>query len=111
MKQPLPLCACGCGRRLKRRWRLNGVPAKYFTSTCIPHEARVASGRKGRLKYVVERRLALFRTELRRLHALDKITGQELTATFAAIYARAWDNGYSACETKWLRRPRRKKAA
>jgi hypothetical protein len=51
--------------------------------------------------FIVQRRLALFREELRRLHALDKITAQELTATFAAIYERGWDNGYSTCEMKW----------
>jgi len=71
----------------------------------VPRQLRVEAGRKGRKKFIVQSRLALFRDHLKRLQALNRITAQELTATFAAIHERAWDNGYSTCETKWLRRP------
>lgn len=103
---PLPLCQT-CGGPCQRRWRLKGVPTKFCCPGCIPRQLRVEAGRKGRKAFIVRRRLVLYRQELRRLHALERITSSELVATFAAIYERAWDNGYSTCETKWLRRDHR----
>jgi hypothetical protein len=78
---------------------------------CIPRACRSAWGRKGRQQYIVTRRLRLFRSELQRLQALPRITGQELSASFALIADRSYGNGYSAAETKWIRRMRQKEAA
>jgi hypothetical protein len=78
---------------------------------CIPRACRSAWGRKGRQQYIVRQRLARYRTELKRLQALPKITGAELAASFALIDAQSYNNGYSCCETKWIRRMRQKEAA
>jgi hypothetical protein len=107
---PMPLCQT-CAKPVKTRWRTKGKPTKFCSAACIPRQLRVEAGQKGRKKFIVQRRLALFRRELQRLQALERITAQELTATFAAIAERCWDNGYSTCETKWLRRKRQEQAA
>ena len=39
--QPMPLCACGCGRKVKRR-RLT-----WATPECVPRSKRQANGQKG----------------------------------------------------------------
>jgi len=112
MRALLPKCERdGCDNRVKQRWRVKGKRSRWCSVACVPRAFRAEAGRRGRLKNVVERRLALFRGELQRLQSLEKITGQELTATFATIHGRAWDNGYACCESKWLKRPRKKKAA
>jgi hypothetical protein len=105
-----PICET-CGSPCKARQRKPGQPARFCSVGCIPRACRSAWGRQGRQQYIVTRRLRLFRSELQRLQALDRITAQELAATFALIADRCWDNGYSACETKWIRRMRQKEAA
>lgn len=100
-----------CGERCKHKWRTRGQRPRFCSVACVPRQFRVEAGRKGRQAYIIRRRLALFREELKRLQALERITGEELSASFMAIYSRGWDNGYSTCQTKWLRRERLRKVA
>lgn len=100
---PLPHCET-CGKPCKRRWRIKGIPTKYCSNPCVPRQLRAAGGSKGRKAFIVRTRLTRYRSELQRLQALEKITAQELVATFAIVEGRGWDNGYATCEDKWLNR-------
>lgn len=105
-----PLCVCGCGRPVKRRFRTKGQPTRYYSRDCVPVSVRAEAGRKGRLQYIIDTRLARFGRELKRLQAMGRIAAPELVATFAAIEQRGWDYGYQACESKWNKRRRRQAA-
>jgi hypothetical protein len=93
---PLPaLWVYRKGRRVKRQ---------YCSMPCVPSSVRAAGGRTGRVQATHAARLRRFRDKLKQLQALERITGEELMATFAAIDSLAYHQGYSKCETKWLRR-------
>lgn len=55
-----PLCACGCGQRVKRWSRRPGRPTRYFSVACVPKEIRRASARKARQRYAYRIRSAKF---------------------------------------------------
>jgi len=71
---------------------------------CVPDSLRAANGRKAREIGTLRARLKVYRAELKRLQALDRITGEDLLASFAAVGNHFYGGGYSACESKWLRR-------
>jgi hypothetical protein len=100
---PLPHCQT-CGQPCKARWCRKGQPRRFCSRACIPRQLRVEAGQRGRVNYVIRARLRRYRSELKRLQALERITAQELVATFAALEAKAWDYGYAACENKWQHR-------
>jgi hypothetical protein len=105
---PIPICET-CGRPCKRRWRKKGVPARFCAEACVPRQLRVENGRRGRVEFVIAHRLGRYRGHLTRLRSLERITAQELIAVFAELEAKSWDNGYAACEDKWLNRTGQKR--
>jgi hypothetical protein len=100
---PLPNCET-CGKPVKKRWRLKGVPTRFCSNACVPRQIRADGGRRGRVRWMIDHRIGRFRAQLKRIQALPRVTGEELVAVFAEIDRKAWLNGYSACEDKWQRR-------
>lgn len=107
-----PTCPT-CGDPLPRLWRCKSKRQRlqFCSLACVPRQVRVAGGKKGRQHAMVMGHLRLFRMELKRLQALERITGEELAASFMTVRTQSYDNGYSACESKWRRRMREGKAA
>lgn len=104
---PLPTCET-CGSPVKKRWRKKGHPTRFCSNACVPRQLRVEGGRRGRVDWIRNHRLRRYLDHLKRLQKTGRITGEELVAVFAEIESHAWDNGYSACEDKWLRLTGRK---
>lgn len=103
-----------CGQPLPRRWTYRKgkkVALQFCSQRCVPRQVRVAGGQKGRIEAMLRGRPALCQGELTRLQALERITGAELMASFFTVHSRSYDHGYSAAETKWLRRIEKREAA
>lgn len=102
MKALIPLPSCEtCGKPCKDRWRVKGVPTRFCSNPCVPRELRAAGGRRGRLKAAARRRVQRFQGHLKRLQGLERVTGEDLMATFAAIAREEYKRGYWSCEAKW----------
>lgn len=85
--KPKPLCRCGCRRVVKR------ADNKHASVICARRH------REGL------RRAAFFRSELRRLTACGKtVTANDILDTFASVYSRGWENGYSSINARLQKR-------
>lgn len=81
-----PLCACGCGARVKRS------KCRYASVECIPREIRQAAGSKGRRTYAYRRRAMAYRQDLERLGRHP--TREDLLTVFHRIYRRGYNSGF-----------------
>lgn len=96
-----------CGKPLPHRWTYRKgqkVRIRFCCRACVPAHVFAAGGLQGRERARVNGRFKQFQAELARLKALERITGDELIASFSTVADRSYDHGYSACETKWRRR-------
>jgi hypothetical protein len=103
------LCAT-CHGPLPRRYTYRKgkrVALQFCSQRCVPRQVRIAGGQKGRKDAMLRARLALCQAVLTRRQARARRTGTELMASFFAVHARSYDNGYQAAEGKWLRRTKR----
>lgn len=100
-----PLCQ-SCGDPLTHRWRSKrqGQRRIYCSTSCVPASLRAANGRKAREIGTARARLRRYRAEVKRLQGLEKVTGEDLLASFAAVGNHDYGRGYSCCESKWRRR-------
>lgn len=100
-----PLCGCGCGGRVRRRFHT-------WLFGHVPRVLRSLGGQKGRAAYAFKRRRLFFEEEFRRMSAEGRtLTKESILDAFAAVYTRAYGNGYRASDAKWAERKWRKKTA
>ena len=90
-KAPLPLCACGCGRRVNYR------TCRYASHDCVPRSLRVAGALKGARTRAFRGRATAFAGELATLG--QTMTREALLAAFRSIDQRAYNRGWKAAKT------------
>jgi len=90
----LPLCRCGCGRRVLhagRKWRAG----------CVPRSLRSEGAKKARANVALRQRRARFKAEIdRHLGPERSITFERLLALCTAVYRRGFESGYGTHATQ-----------
>lgn len=105
MKKRIPLCACGCGQRVRRYFHV-------WVNGHVPRSVRSAGGAKGRSNYAFKRRRMFFDAALKRLTADGRrFTQEDLLAVFNDVYTHGYQVGYKAADAKWSGRKFVRKAA
>lgn len=85
---------------------VTGHELRWATQACVPYAFRSAMAVAARKVYSRNRQERLFRLELERLTLAggDHFQRGDVLMAFAAIYQRAYANGYHKADWKWRRR-------
>jgi hypothetical protein len=94
MKQ-LQWCEAGCGRRVKRRWRVKGTKTRFCSPACVPSSLRADNCRAGRATYAYRYRAKRYQAELQRIQG-RRLTTEDLLAIFARIERHGYVSGFQA---------------
>jgi hypothetical protein len=92
MSKPIVLCACGCGKVVRRP-----TENRYASQACVPLSVRLEGIQKGRARYIYRCRATLFRDVVQRLGTSS--TREDLVAMLMEVYLRGYNRGHRAASS------------